>query len=287
MSKRVYLRALALLFAVFIGALSTSCGRNTDGTAGGGGLVDPDKEAYKAVCKDINFIPPEAKKEWIEPLTRLLTNVKRLWEIDPNEEDGGEEYVVYGYYVGLLDIDMNGTPELLVDVGGGSSGNAYYYVYDILTGEHIGSLHGAANDNSWCFYVNSESREYELVGQYQLRIGWSGRERFVEKAWMEEGGVVERLYLLISHDISLASPEEDSYEEKYDSCRFYINGEEATLDEYYSEYDNFSENLIRIKETELCLFTWGEVSDEGDSQGERAAKMATALTSSPQRFLAK
>ena len=31
----------------------------------------------------------------------------------------------------------------------------------------------------------------------------------------------------------------------------------------------------------------GEISDEGDSQGERAAKMATALTSSPQRFLAK
>ena len=78
-----------------------------DGTAGGGGLVDSDKEAYGVSYNNISFITSEAKKEWVEPLTRLLTNVKSLWEIDPEAEDDGEQYILYGYYVGLLDIDMN------------------------------------------------------------------------------------------------------------------------------------------------------------------------------------
>ena len=65
MTKRVYLRALALLFAILIGGFSASCDINPDGTAGGGGLVDSDKEAYGVSYNNISFITSEAKKEWV------------------------------------------------------------------------------------------------------------------------------------------------------------------------------------------------------------------------------
>lgn len=301
-TKRIITFALAILML-----LLSSCAQAPDDTGDGQGNASENKiiYEYRIAYKDIEFISKESREAWREPLTKLLSN-----KATPYGENGellGYTYlypdqpcIANGNRLGLFDFDMDGVPELLVDLGGGSAGNAFYYVYDIVTGEHLGSINGGFN-KSWCIYFNSIEGKYENIGQFEWRSGWQGKQRMVMKAtltnamsdgrkimyeshWLYEYYEIEAVEIeLTSEDI--AAGVSSAWDEIYTGAEFGVNGDKAYIEDYFAEYDSFLENYVRIPESALMLVEWEDVCDDDEDQTVRAKKMAEALLSSSQEFI--
>lgn len=259
----------------------------------------PAVPAPRSEAGGYRFVTDAEKESWTRPLADLLSNVLipcgEGGELPGHNAsaDNATPGIPQSYSCGLLDVTADGVPELLVFPlgGGGSSGNAYYQIFDIFTGQEIGDMSGGHAD-AWCYYYNTETEEAQLYGQYQWRIGWDGRVRFLDQmAILAEDGRYESIsYLRTEHYFHhiqrVASDGTIVLEEAYADTKYYFNDERVFMDDFYQEYDHFVETCIRIPETALILFSWDDVSAEEDSDPEKGQKMAYALTHSEQAFLA-
>ncbi len=230
---------------------------------------------YRVAYKDIEFASETTKESWREPLLKLFRNEATRGR----GEEWGEwgEYVfpypdqpglIPGWYIGLFDINVDGVPELLIDMGGGSAGNSFYEVYDIQSGENIGSLDGGQED-SWCVYLDTNMGDFEAIGQFEWRCGWAGKERFINKADIThtldgiEKYVYETTYLRADYRIDAAAVDltqeeiengiHGAWEEIYTGVSFRVNGSDASIESYFGEFDCFMQTYIRIPETALKL----------------------------------
>ena len=244
------------------------------------------------------LIADSDKQEWYEPLVKLISNQEKSYG---NPADGiigympprpDEPSIAEGYRMGLFDVNIDGTPELLVDLGGGSAGNSYYYIYDIISGEHIGTINGGGIDG-WCMYYNTTEEQFVPIGRCSWRsgdacdmhfttaIGFSGETEMLEEKPL--------FYLEYEYDktkIQGESGQEAGYDMQIAEVIFAVNGSQCNHDEYYSAYDEFLMANILIPDTGLKLYRWSDVSKEGDSLEEKAAKMAeTLLYCSGQKFV--
>lgn len=156
------IRLVSVLLAGFILLSIVGCSSKNDNTSNTEN--NQNVESSDADCiingRKFYFVDDETKKEWKEPLAKLLSNV-----LVPYGEHGdilGYEATIDSkapvipqcYECGLLDITMDGVPELLVHPSGyfGSSGTATYFVYNIYSGQKLGEIDGG-NGQSWCFII--------------------------------------------------------------------------------------------------------------------------------------
>lgn len=264
------------------------------------------KYVYKTQYVDFAFITDVQKEAW-RPLLVSLLNNKKTEIYEKGDGLSGFEvlypdrpYIENGLHLGLFDFNTDGTPELLVNLGGGSACNAFYYVYDITTGQEIGALDGGFED-SWCIYFNRKTGEYEAIGQFEWRSGWMGKERFVHKATISDTMGMQKNYLHQSSwmyayyeidAVRVPVNEEDSeqgieeaWDEIYTGVSFSVNGDRASIREYFDAQDDLTQNYVRIAETGICLVGWNEVTNEDDDVAERAEKIADALLSSKQKYV--
>ena len=302
--QRIKLIALILLSMVILSFVGCTQKENDIDS-------DSDINARASVpnCKingrEFYFVSDEAKQEWKEPLAKLLSNV-----LIPYGEHGeilGYEATIdpkvpvipQCYECGLLDITMDGVPELLVHPFGyfGSSGTATYFVYNIYSGQKLGEIDGG-NGQSWCLYYNTEYDSVDLIGQYWLRGGWAWRDRYITEVYYDESIMecFEAQQFRTSHEITgeqtdIVDEDPDdmfytaTWVESYPSTTYYVNRQEVYLDDYYAEYNHFVKTCIRIPETELILISWDDVSDDEDDYTTKGAKMAEALVTSEQEFI--
>lgn len=279
---------------------------NTDNSDSGSDESTDVRYVYETKYLDCAFLSDPQKSEWKDALILLLDNEKSSLYSDGGDLVGysylypDRPCIEKGYSLALFDINVDGTPELLVNVGGGSAGNAFYFVYDITTGKEIGNLDGG-HSGSWCIYFNRESGKYEAIGQFEWRIGWNGRERHVKRSvitntvggkdsYVHETSLTYAYYELDAVELELTDEMiEDgcsaAYGELCTGVTFRVNGNETYADDYFDAQDNFTRNYIRIAETGIVLIDWDDVSSGSDSVRVRAEKMAQALISSDQRFL--
>lgn len=264
------------------------------------------KYIYETKYIDFEFISDDQKESWKDSLVKLLNNEKSL-VFDEGGDLVGYSYlypdrpcIEIGYQLALFDINTDGTPELLVNVGGGSAGNAFYCVYDIMTGEEIGNLNGGHTD-SWCIYFNRITGKYESIGQFEWRSGWMGKSRFVKKAtitytmawnepYLQEIDWMYAYYDIDAVDIELTDDNiyegyDSAWDEVYTGVRFRVNGDSAYIDDYFAAQDSLTEDYVRIAETGIQLISWGNVTNEEDDVAAKAEKMAEALISSDQKFV--
>jgi hypothetical protein len=181
--------------------------------------------------------------------------------------------VELGYDYGLLDTDLDGVPELIINLGGGSAGNAYYAVYDIMTGESRGFLDGGF-DGDFCVYTDAKNGGFALVGEYVWRSGWDTRMHFTDVI-ATRGETENTASLYAEYYLSM-----DESGEYLSHGTFSIGGAEADIDEYLIARAKFEKSNIRISETALIL-----IPREKDWSEESAAKIARALITSGQRFI--
>ena len=249
--------------------------------------------------KAYDFVGDEVKKEWEEPLARLLSNVYL-----PYGENGdilGYEATVdphapvipQSYACGLFDVTGDGVPELLVyPLGyGGSSGNATYFVYNFYSGQKLGEIDGG-NAQSLCLYHDTEKGDTDIFGRYWLRGGWAYRGRYITEVTYDEMLMecFQSTYLSTSHDVEQEETVDEDGEmmidEIYSNTEYYVYGKEVSIDDYYAEYDSFSVRYVRIPETELVTVRWSDVTEDADDYVTRGQKMARALLQTDQAFLA-
>lgn len=237
----------------------------------------------------IEFASEYESEKWREPLEKLLSNTfgKEFYDDATGtiviEEAPYPERpsVERGYGCALYDLNFDGTPELLVNMGGGSAGNIPYMVYDIYTGENVGSLESSPGD-CVCSYYDLQAREVKVINQSYWRSGWSSKLFFTYVITPDgEGGFCEESYLQCGYDMSLS----DSYSIVCTGMHCRIWGKTAEPEFYLAECDEFEKNYIRINETGLKYVAWYNVEKKGDTPDERGEKMAAALLSSGQKFV--
>ena len=255
---------------------------------------------------DIYFVSDEQRMTWESSIASLLSNVQHMQYLDDLEMKGDHceaanpdlPSVPESHYCALFDVTEDGIPELLVFPygGGGSSGNAFYYVYDIMTGEEIGYM-DIGYEETLCVYYQRDAQALHLVSQYQRRCGWDYRSRHIVTHKYHESAkdVMEAPFFSTSHVIDgqivdPASADSDgqytgTWVETYPDTQYFFKGELVSLDHYYYEYDRFVNQWIRIPETALLLISWSDVVEDEDDNVTRAIKMARALVTSEQEFV--
>ena len=272
--------------------------------------VEEENEAIKHVYLpkyiDVTFMSDAQKTEWRAALVSLLNNEKTPC-YDEGKDLVGYTYlypdrpcIENGYQLALFDINVDGIPELLVNVGGGSAGNAFYYVYDLLTGAELGTLDGGRS-NAWCIYFHQLTGKYEAIGRFEWRSGWTGKIRMVHRAVITETIGIGEAYLhetsmmYAYYDINAVKveiPDADAdegyrteWEEVYTGVYFSVDGNKASIEEYFAAQDDFLTNYVRITETGIILIDWDDVTDKEDDVLSKAEKMAEVLLSTDQKFI--
>lgn len=252
----------------------------------------------------IYYLTDEDKQAWEEPIAKLLANVIPMFDGRSRDEakssyDPNSPAVPPYLACGLLDITRDGCPELLVEPVGayGSSGTSTYYIYDIPTGKHLGEI-GGGIDELFAEYYNIRTGEFYLLGQYWLRYGWEERDRYiVTPGYSDElDGYYLSTVFRVYHKIASKEVEREDedpndmyytaiWEEWYPETKYFAYGQETTLDDYYTAYDEFMHTYVQIPETKLQMLSYSDVCDDGDNSMERASKMAQSLLKSGQKFI--
>lgn len=280
-------------------------------------------EAHTDLIMDgtrMQFVTDAEKESWRAPLVKLLSNVllpvvdREVQEIvgyvpstDPNAPA-----VEDAFACALFDVTMDGTPELLVYPygGGGSSGNSYYFVYDILTGTRLGSISCSAGENFSVYYRPADGRLYSLA-RFYLRGGYFANSRtlasivtYEDKGYSLTSNEAELwhyhsenyLYACFVHDNysvdengKLSEYREDAYEYVLlpTEEEYRVQGIPVDAETYYGEMRMFTESFLRIPQTTFRPVVWGDVIQESEEENYplRGEKMADALLALDQEFL--
>lgn len=306
--KSIFAVALIIVLCVFCGGCRNDANEKfeSEGSLGAASVEKSDeatekvKYIYQMQYVDLAFVPDEQKNEWKSALVSLLNNEKTP-VYEKGEGLDGYSYlypdrpcIEPGDQLALFDVNTDGTPELLVNVGGGSAGNTFYYVYDLMSGKKIGTLDGGWS-NSWCIYFDRTTGRFASIGQFEWRDGWAGKIRFVNKATipgamsesndrLREENLLCAYYTIDKVPVRTTDGEDDQ-EEIYTGVLFWVNGESATIEEYFYAQDRLTEDLIRIAETGIRLIDWDDVVGRDEEVAVKAEKMADALLSSGQKFV--
>lgn len=300
--------ALALAASMLAGCQN---GGNTDGNVPV--ETDPPAEVetkvdyiYELKYREVELYGNGDVMHLREPLIKLLANA-----CAPVKEENGDGLdflppdpeqpsVAYGYSMALFDFDLDGVPELVVDQGGGSAGNAFYTVYDIMTGEELGDLDGGYYQ-ILATYFNRATGEYETIINYCWRGGWMSQSHFVTRVeWGESAGFkgkqIIQANLMSAHysiDAIATSPTEEEtangisggWIEYCDGAELYVNGQPADVADYLVAQHAMDTNYVLISETALQTFDWWDLLTSENDPLTRATKMADILLGSDQKYV--
>ena len=254
-------------------------------------------EKYNHYEVDI-YVSDSEKEEWYDAIVKLISNQEEPYGTPADGIIGyeaprpDEPSIACGLDMGLFDITGDGVPELLLNLGGGSAGNDYFYVYDIFTGDIVGQIDGGG-EKAWSIYYDIENNKYLPIGRYDWRSGDSGSMHYIttivynaERQTYHEKGL---FYSAYEYDKKLLVDEngkQGGVEISIADVDFKVNGEPEFFQEYHYELTDFYQEHSLVPHTGLKLYYWSDVSDDDDSYQERAEKMAQMLLfGSGQKFV--
>ncbi len=270
--KNYYRKILVALSALLIIAtLLTSCGKETAPETS----VPENKDV---ALGEIAYVTPDQKESWRKPLEKLLANVGDRFDVSENPVYKDVPSIPMGYDCALLDVNFDGTPEVIINFGGGTAGNATYSIYDLHTGREIGDFDGAIED-AWCVYYDTATKTLCHMGEYRLREGWDMSHHLLASL---EYHLDDNQYR--GHGKLLKTDVVD-HSGAVVRCSYEIDGKFATAEEYEAAYDEFHQNYLMREGTEMVVISWWDVTDDEDDAKTRGKKMAEALLSSDQVFV--
>ncbi len=245
------------------------------------------------------YVKDSEKEAWYNAIVKLISNQQVPYgehgEIMGYEAPRPDEpSIACGLDMGLFDVTGDGVPELLLNMGGGSAGNDYFYVYDIFTGNIVGQIDGGG-EKAWAIYYDIENNEYLPIGRYDWRSGDSGSMHYITTIayYEEEQSYCEKGLFYSAYEYDKKQLEDENgnpvgIELDIEKVVFKVEGKPCGFQEYHYKLTDFFQNHSLIPDTGLRLFYWSDVSEKDDSNQERAEKMAKMLLyGSGQQFVKK
>lgn len=231
---------------------------------------------------NIKFITDKEKESWKKPLQVLISDMKYKGDFDSHLWDG--------YALALFDINLDSVPELIEVEAGGSAGNVNYYAYDIHSGELITSFEGGVfhsqHSDSWCIYLDIETDQCKIIGNYTTRGGSTLLNRHIDELRYNSvtGEYIETSLFYAKYNIDEAMTEEGYLVEDNVCVQHFCNSKTVTASEYNYKYDLFISSHIRISNTGMKLVRWVDVEVENDCD-QTVSNMVNALINSGQMFV--
>ena len=212
------------------------------------------------------FISYEEKSTWKAKLTAILSNTE-IHEYEPG--------LPGSFAIGLMDINFDNSPEVLVAYAGGSMGNVFVEIYDLDSGEKLISYDAAHWESSQNIYlcVADKNGEYIILSEGDLRIpdiGWIKLVNVLPK------NIDSQSRYLMTENLFAESA---SNEVKYYEYKGNVV-EKSQYDEYYRIFWN---EYNKIESTQIQLIKWSSI--ESENRNELVEKMADALINSSQEFI--
>lgn len=270
---KTYREKILIVLSVFLilSTLLTACGKEK--------VPEPSVPGNKDVDLDeITYVTSEQKETWRKPLEKLLANVGDRFSVSENPVYKDVPSIPMGYDCALLDVNFDGTPEVIINFGGGTAGNATYSIYDLHTGREMGYFDGATED-AWCVYYDVATKTLCHVGEYRLREGWDMSHRLLASLdYHLDDNQYRGREKLLKTDVVDHSGE-------VVHCAYEIGGKFATAEEYEAAYAEFHRSYLMQEGTKMAVISWSDVADSEDDAKTRGKKMAEALLSSAQAFV--
>ena len=214
------------------------------------------RDVYPIKENQYLFIDGKENEVWKNCLEYFISN-RALKQI----EEG-----VGSYAVGLMDVTLDGVPEIFLAYRGGSMGNRPFQIYDLRSAQKLGYYDGSVGGG--IYPVKSSDGEVIWLSEGCFRDPDLGILDFLVRILPEFG---ER-YLAADALFHKAENRKDGKEAFYS-----VGNENKTLSkaEYYEEYGKFRDSHRRIPFAEMKLVEWNSI--EAESKQEIASEMAEAL----------
>lgn len=292
------LRFLALIFAVITVLSTAGCSILWDRLNENANVTENEEETttppvpvnLTVEWEGYRNFTDEEKEELYASLVRLLSNEEQpVVDYDDGAIVGyapprpDEPSIANGFELGLFDLTLDGFPELIVNLGGGSAGNSFYYVYDIMSGEKLGDMRGGAATGK-CIYLNLESGEYEIIERYTFRNGATGMDHQIGKVMFNEETkeIYTKSLFFVSYEYDMIfETDENGNDAGIDleiaEVDFYVDGEYASHEEYLYYLNYFEETHSLVPHTRANLVGWSDVAEYTEDIQTKAEKMARAL----------
>ena len=270
--KRLIAIILSLLFIFSLSAcdLSNEDTEKETSTTQQGSLEE--ESAYK-------FISQEKRNDWKDKLFAILSSCD-IYDI---------EFGMFGSIsAGLMDFDLDNTPELVLAYPGGSMGNLPLEIYDIDTGEKLNKSYSDVSNNA-CIYVAQKDNEFVVISESGYRIPSIDSVSFI--SILNTDRDAESNFIKHTHLFSIETTDDQA------NIIYEYQGKPVEKSVYDEKYQQFLEDYKKIKETQIQLIEWSslgklEWKDFGYKEGvdpesriALAEKMADALVNSSQKFI--
>jgi hypothetical protein len=214
------------------------------------------RDVYPIKENQYLFIDGKENEVWKNCLEYFISN-RALKQI---EEGVGSNAI------GLMDVTLDGVPEIFLAYRGGSMGNRPFQIYDLRSAQKLGYYDGSVGGG--IYPVKSSDGEVIWLSEGCFRDPDLGILDFLVRILPEFG---ER-YLAADSLFHKAENRKDGKEAFYS-----VGNENKTLSkaEYYEEYGKFRDSHRRIPFAEMKLVEWNSI--EAESKQEIASEMAEAL----------
>lgn len=284
--RTVLIKSLAILLAVW---MLVGCQQN-------GGWLDEIEEkdddppqqtqatqkvVHLTVEKSVEFVSDKTKESWRKPLEKFLAKLIP-WGWDFGEDIDRVNTYNCSYAIALMDINLDGTPELILATPGGSACNIDYAAFDLYTEEML-LFFGGGYDEVWENVYDIENDTIKVIGKFGMQMGADYQMQFItqiaydtEKQQYEQ---FERFYFSY-YTVNPMDPEN-----WYIGTDYRMNNETVAVSDYVSAYNDYVNSHVHIVNTVMKLIDWDEVATEEDSVEQRSKAMAEALLSSGQEFI--
>ena len=208
------------------------------------------------------FISAEERLSWRDKIIAVLSDNLIYEDIEWG-----------GLGAALMDINLDGIPELITAGSGGSMGNVALVVYDIESGEKIcawgDTPHYWSLDNVYlCLYRNSEGN-YIVLNEGSLRFGPEG---YYVISVLNENFKFDAIFEKVSEDMVTKG--------------YYFNRAEVSKTEFERQQSLFEAEYQEISSTRMKIIYWDDIEvNKSNNKNDAISLMADALINSEQEFI--
>ncbi len=231
----------------------------------------------------IDYVSDEQVRQWREPVKKLVAELEK--------ENDADSFFMSAFAYALFDVNLDGTPELIRALPGGSAGNATYMGYDIFSGELIAEFAGGNfsgdKTRSWCAYYNRAEEVFENIGIFTTSGGWDSRFKCISKTELhEDSGLYENVTMFYTSYSIETDIVDETLVERGVSAEYYVGKNKVEFGEFNYQYDNFTDNYIRIPQTAMEVVYVNSFRNS-ESGNDFAEVTTSALFETGQRFIAE